>query len=53
MFANESEMVKKPQRKQLPRKKFDTNTEFCRKNVQKHFYFYPALFNSNIPSACD
>jgi hypothetical protein len=27
-------MVKKPQRKQLPCKKFTTDTELCRKNVR-------------------
>jgi hypothetical protein len=34
-------MVKKPQRKRLPRKKFDTDTELCRKNerVQSPFTF--------------
>jgi hypothetical protein len=32
-------MVKKPQRKRLPRKKFDTDIELCRKNGQNTFTF--------------
>jgi thiamine pyrophosphokinase len=37
--ANEDQMkvkyvIKKQQRKRLPRKKFDTDTELCRKNVR-------------------
>jgi hypothetical protein len=39
--ANESEMVKKPQRQRLSHKKIDTDIELCRKNVQSSFFTVP------------
>jgi hypothetical protein len=49
VIINESEMAKKLQRKRLPRKKSDTDTELCRKNGQNTF----TLFKINAENVLD
>jgi hypothetical protein len=40
-------MVQNLQRKRLPRKKSDIDTELCRKNGQNTFKFWRTLFTVN------